>query len=165
MTQAQEGNGRMLDVAPAQAQAPAGQGALLLHRVYLVGFKSKITTVISWTVTSLSARRDQLTITEQRAYAHQNRTAAGHLGAVAQSGRSSVTTSWKPRMRSSCRRMTAGIAKDGGSHACQRFDASAGGGRAARAAAGPRTDGPLRVSTSCWRASGWRQATKVLLRP
>lgn len=52
----------MLDVAPAQAQALAGQGALLLHRVYLVGFKSKITTVISWTVTSLSARRGQLTI-------------------------------------------------------------------------------------------------------
>jgi hypothetical protein len=67
MTQAQEVNGRMLDVAPAQAQALAGQGALLLHRVYLVGFKSKITTVISWTVTSLSARRGQLTITEQRA--------------------------------------------------------------------------------------------------
>ena len=90
MTQAQEVNGRMLDVAPAQAQALAGQEALLLHRVYLVGFKSKITTVISWTVTSLSARRGQLTITEQRAYAHQNRTAAGHLGAVAQSGPSSV---------------------------------------------------------------------------
>jgi hypothetical protein len=91
MTQAQEVNGRMLDVAPAQAQALAGQGALLLHRVYLVGFKSKITTVISWTVTSLSARRGQLTITEQRAYAHQNRPAAGHLGAVAQSRPSSVT--------------------------------------------------------------------------
>jgi hypothetical protein len=43
MTQAQEVNGRMLDVASAQAQALAGQGALLLHRVYLVGFKSKIT--------------------------------------------------------------------------------------------------------------------------
>ena len=28
MTQAQQANGRMLDVAPAQAQAPAGQGAL-----------------------------------------------------------------------------------------------------------------------------------------
>ena len=90
MTQAQEVNGRMLDVAPAQAQALAGQGALLRQRVYLVGFKSKIATVISWTVTSLSARRGQPTITEQMAYAHQNRTAARHLGAVAQSGRSSV---------------------------------------------------------------------------
>jgi hypothetical protein len=67
MTQAQEVNGRMLDVASAQTQALAGQGALLLHRVYPIGFKSKITTVISWTVTSLSARRGQLTITEQRA--------------------------------------------------------------------------------------------------
>ena len=42
MTQAQEVNGRMLDVAPAQAHAAlAGQGALLLHGVYLVGFKSR----------------------------------------------------------------------------------------------------------------------------
>ena len=62
MTQAQEVSGRMLDVAPARAQALAGQGALLLHRVYLVGLKSTITTVISWTVTSLSARRGQLTV-------------------------------------------------------------------------------------------------------
>ena len=35
---------------------------MLLHRVYLVGLKSTITTVISWTVTSLSARRGQLTV-------------------------------------------------------------------------------------------------------
>jgi NADH dehydrogenase len=42
---------------------------LLLHLVYLVGFKSNITTVISWAVTFLSAHRGQLTITEQQAYA------------------------------------------------------------------------------------------------
>ncbi len=42
---------------------------LMLHLVYLVGFKSKITTVISWTVTFLSTRRSQLAITEQQAYA------------------------------------------------------------------------------------------------
>jgi hypothetical protein len=43
MTQAQKASGRMLEVAPAQAQALADQAALLLHRVDLVGFKSKIT--------------------------------------------------------------------------------------------------------------------------
>jgi NADH dehydrogenase len=42
---------------------------LVLHLVYLVGFKTKITTLISWTVTFLSTQRGQLTITEQQAYA------------------------------------------------------------------------------------------------
>src|SRR5581483_4489517 len=42
---------------------------LLLHLVYLIGFKNKITTVLSWTVTFLSGRRGQLTITEQQAFA------------------------------------------------------------------------------------------------
>jgi NADH:ubiquinone reductase (H+-translocating) len=42
---------------------------LVLHLVYLVGFKTKITTLISWTVTFLSTHRGQLTITEQQAYA------------------------------------------------------------------------------------------------
>jgi NADH:ubiquinone reductase (H+-translocating) len=42
---------------------------LVLHLVYLVGFKTKITTLLSWTVTFLSTRRGQLTITEQQAYA------------------------------------------------------------------------------------------------
>jgi NADH dehydrogenase len=42
---------------------------LALHLVYLVGFKTKVTTLISWTVTFLSTRRGQLTITEQQAYA------------------------------------------------------------------------------------------------
>jgi NADH:ubiquinone reductase (H+-translocating) len=36
---------------------------LLLHLVYLVGFKSKMTTVISWTTTFLTLNRGQLTIT------------------------------------------------------------------------------------------------------
>jgi NADH:ubiquinone reductase (H+-translocating) len=40
---------------------------LLLHLVYLVGFKSKLTTVISWTVTFLTTNRGQLTITERQA--------------------------------------------------------------------------------------------------
>ncbi|MBV9088781.1 MAG: NAD(P)/FAD-dependent oxidoreductase [Mycobacteriaceae bacterium] len=42
---------------------------LVLHLVYLVGFKTKITTLISWTVTFLSTHRGQLTITEQQAFA------------------------------------------------------------------------------------------------
>lgn len=42
---------------------------LVLHLVYLVGFKTKIVTLLSWTVTFLSKNRGQLTITEQQAYA------------------------------------------------------------------------------------------------
>ncbi|HUO38656.1 MAG TPA: NAD(P)/FAD-dependent oxidoreductase [Mycobacterium sp.] len=42
---------------------------LVLHLVYLVGFKTKVTTLISWTVTFLSTHRGQLTITEQQAFA------------------------------------------------------------------------------------------------
>jgi NADH dehydrogenase len=42
---------------------------LLLHLVYLVGFKTKIATLLSWTVTFLGRNRGQLTITEQQAYA------------------------------------------------------------------------------------------------
>lgn len=42
---------------------------LVLHLVYLVGFKSKVSTLLSWTLTFLSARRSQLTITEQQAFA------------------------------------------------------------------------------------------------
>jgi NADH dehydrogenase len=40
-----------------------------LHLIYLVGFKTKIATILSWTVTFLSRSRGQLTITEQQAYA------------------------------------------------------------------------------------------------
>ena len=39
---------------------------LLLHLVYLVGFKSKVTTVISWAATFLTMNRGQLTVTEQQ---------------------------------------------------------------------------------------------------
>jgi NADH dehydrogenase len=42
---------------------------LVLHLVYLVGFKNQVTTLLSWTVTFLSGRRGQLTITEQQAFA------------------------------------------------------------------------------------------------
>lgn len=39
---------------------------LLLHLAYLVGFKSKMSTLISWTVTFLTTSRGQLTITERQ---------------------------------------------------------------------------------------------------
>ena len=42
---------------------------LVLHLVYLVGFKTRIATLLSWTVTFLSTARGNLTITEQQAYA------------------------------------------------------------------------------------------------
>ena len=42
---------------------------LVLHLVYLVGFKTKIATLLSWTVTFLGRARGHLTITEQQAYA------------------------------------------------------------------------------------------------
>lgn len=45
---------------------------LLLHLVYLVGFKSKMTTVISWTATFLTMNRGQLTITGRQARAQQH---------------------------------------------------------------------------------------------
>jgi NADH:ubiquinone reductase (H+-translocating) len=45
---------------------------LLLHLVYLTDFKSKMTTVISWTATFLTMNRGQLTITERQALAQQH---------------------------------------------------------------------------------------------
>ena len=42
---------------------------LVLHLVYLVGFKTKISTLLSWIITFLSTGRGQLTITEQQAFA------------------------------------------------------------------------------------------------
>jgi NADH:ubiquinone reductase (H+-translocating) len=40
---------------------------LLLHLAYLVGFKSKVSTIISWTTTFLTMNRGQLTITGRQA--------------------------------------------------------------------------------------------------
>jgi NADH:ubiquinone reductase (H+-translocating) len=42
---------------------------LVLHLARMVGFKSKITTLVSWAVTFLTMRRGQLTITGQQVYA------------------------------------------------------------------------------------------------
>jgi NADH:ubiquinone reductase (H+-translocating) len=44
---------------------------LLLHLVYLVGFRSKMSTVISWTATFLTMSRGQLTITERQTLAQR----------------------------------------------------------------------------------------------
>ncbi|MBV9351878.1 MAG: NAD(P)/FAD-dependent oxidoreductase [Mycobacterium sp.] len=45
---------------------------LLLHLVYLVGFKSKMTAAISWTATFLTMNRGQLTITWRQTRVHQH---------------------------------------------------------------------------------------------
>ncbi|MGL4305859.1 MAG: NAD(P)/FAD-dependent oxidoreductase [Mycobacteriaceae bacterium] len=42
---------------------------LALHLIYIVGFKSRLTTMLSWSVTFLTRGRGQLTITEQQVYA------------------------------------------------------------------------------------------------
>jgi NADH dehydrogenase len=42
---------------------------LVLHLFYLVGFKTKVSTLLSWTMTFLSTGRGQLAITEQQAFA------------------------------------------------------------------------------------------------
>ena len=42
---------------------------LFLHLVYLVGFRARLTTALSWIGTFLGSQRGQLTITEQQAYA------------------------------------------------------------------------------------------------
>lgn len=42
---------------------------LFLHLIYLVGFKARLMTTLSWTATFIGNRRGQLTITEQQAYA------------------------------------------------------------------------------------------------
>jgi NADH:ubiquinone reductase (H+-translocating) len=57
---------------------------LVLHLVYLVGFKTKVTTLISWTVTFLSTHRGQLTITEQQAFARTRLEELEEIAATAQ---------------------------------------------------------------------------------
>ncbi|WNG85197.1 NAD(P)/FAD-dependent oxidoreductase [Mycobacterium sp. ITM-2016-00317] len=57
---------------------------LVLHLVYLVGFKTKIVTLLSWTVTFLSTKRGQLTITEQQAYARTRIEELEEIAAAAQ---------------------------------------------------------------------------------
>jgi NADH dehydrogenase len=63
---------------------------LVLHLVYLVGFKSQVTTLISWTVTFLSNRRGQLTITERQAFARTRLEQLEVLAAEAQRGTGKV---------------------------------------------------------------------------
>jgi NADH dehydrogenase len=60
----------VVKIGPLQFGGFFGWAAwLALHLSRMVGFKSKITTLISWTVTFLTMKRGQLTITEQQFYA------------------------------------------------------------------------------------------------
>jgi NADH:ubiquinone reductase (H+-translocating) len=63
--------------------------SLVLHLVYLIGFKTKITTLLSWTLTFLSTRRGQPTITGQQAFA---RTRLEQLAELAAEARGSAGT-------------------------------------------------------------------------
>ena len=42
---------------------------LFLHLIYLVGFRARLTTTLSWIGTFIGSQRGQLTVTEQQAYA------------------------------------------------------------------------------------------------
>src|ERR1700733_5310489 len=66
---------------------------LVLHLVYLVGFKTKISTLLSWTVTFLSTRRGQLTITEQQAFARTRLEQLAVLAAEAHQGETAKAAS------------------------------------------------------------------------
>jgi NADH:ubiquinone reductase (H+-translocating) len=66
---------------------------LMLHLVYLIGFKNKVTTVLSWTVTFLSGRRGQLTITEQQAFARTRIEQLAVLAAEAHQGEAAKAAS------------------------------------------------------------------------
>ena len=57
-----------------------------LHLIYLVGFKTKIATLLSWAVTFLSRQRGQLTITEQQAYARTRIEELQEIAAAVQEG-------------------------------------------------------------------------------
>ena len=66
---------------------------LVLHLVYLVGFKSQFTTLVSWAVTFISNKRGQLTITEQQAFARTRLEQLEVLAAEAQRGTTQRTAS------------------------------------------------------------------------
>jgi NADH:quinone reductase (non-electrogenic) len=66
---------------------------LLLHLVYLIGFKNKVTTVLSWMVTFLSGRRGQLTITEQQAFARTRLEQLAVMAAEAHEGEAAKAAS------------------------------------------------------------------------
>ena len=60
-----------------------------LHLIYLVGFKTKVATIMSWTVTFLSRQRGQLVITEQQAYARTRIDQLEEIAAAVQEERAS----------------------------------------------------------------------------
>ncbi len=58
---------------------------LVLHLVYLVGFKTKVTTLLSWFVTFIGRNRGQLTVTEQQAFARTRIEQLEEIAATVQS--------------------------------------------------------------------------------
>ena len=59
---------------------------LVLHLIYLVGFRRKIATLLSWTVTFLGRARGKLSITEQQAYARTRIEELEEIAAARQEG-------------------------------------------------------------------------------
>ena len=53
----------------ARYDLPPWLAWLFLHLVYLVGFRARLTTTVSWIGTFIGSQRGQLTITGQQAYA------------------------------------------------------------------------------------------------
>ena len=53
---------------PAEAQLEAEDYWLFLHLIYLVGFKARLTTALSWIGTFIGSHRGQLAITEQQVF-------------------------------------------------------------------------------------------------
>ncbi|MDI3315775.1 MAG: NAD(P)/FAD-dependent oxidoreductase [Mycobacterium sp.] len=72
---------------------------LVLHLAYLVGFKNQLTTLLSWTVTFLSNRRSQLTITEQQAFARTRLEQLAVLAAEEHRGEATAKTAGSPASR------------------------------------------------------------------
>jgi NADH dehydrogenase len=66
---------------------------LVLHLVYLVGFKNQVTTLLSWAMTFISNRRGQLTITEQQAFARTRLEQLAVMAAEARHGEETAAAS------------------------------------------------------------------------
>ncbi|OHV03980.1 NAD(P)/FAD-dependent oxidoreductase [Mycobacterium talmoniae] len=66
---------------------------LMVHLVYLIGFKTKFTTLLSWGVTFIRNHRGQLTITEQQAFARTRLEQLEVLAAEARGGQADKAAS------------------------------------------------------------------------
>jgi len=70
---------------------------LAVHLVYIIGFKSRITTLLHWSVSFLGRGRSERTVTEQQVFA---RTAIEQLGADYQPTLPRVPADKKPPAQS-----------------------------------------------------------------